>query len=77
MGYTVPPAIPKGIPGLQQVKHKNGRKRWVCKEGFIYEWDGQHAELEKYDRGGNHLGSFCPETGAKLKERVAGRKIEV
>jgi hypothetical protein len=51
------------------------RPRWKD-EDHIYEWDGQHGELEQYDLQGNHQGAFDWETGKRLKKAVPGRKVE-
>jgi hypothetical protein len=55
MTYTPPP---RDIPNLRRVKPKGGRARWRDNDGNIYEWDGQHATLEKYDPRGRHLGEL-------------------
>ena len=52
------------------------RKRWKDAEGNIYEWDYQHGSVEKYDRGGRHLGEFHPETAIILKFADPNRRIE-
>ena len=67
----------KYLESLQPVKRKGGRARWKDEDGFIYEWDSQHGELEVYDRNGNHVGVKDPNTGAWTKPRKRGRFIEV
>jgi hypothetical protein len=52
------------------------RKRWKDNDGQIYESDSQHGTIEIYDRQGNHLGEFDPDTGLKVGEKVNGRKVE-
>jgi hypothetical protein len=42
----------------------------------ILEWDSRHGRLEVYDKGGNHLGEFDPNTGEQLKPPAPGRTIE-
>jgi hypothetical protein len=74
--YTPPPKVLPGFPEAKRVKQKTGRARWVDSNGDILEWDSMHAEVEKYDKKGNHKGSFDPETGEQLKPRVPGRETE-
>ena len=81
--FKHPPDKPAAFPKLILVKRKSGvrgggskRKRWQDRDGNLYEWDGRHGTLEKYNRRGEHLGEFDPDTGDKLKARVPGRRIE-
>ncbi len=71
-----------GIPGLRMVPSRTPtrgggalRRRWVDRRGNIYEWDSQHAALEKYNSRGEHLGEFDHLTGAQIKPAVRGRHI--
>jgi hypothetical protein len=83
MSYISPPSILKAFPDAQPVRPKTFirgtgklRKRWKDGEGNIYEWDYQHGSVEKYDRGGRHLGEFHPETGMLLKSADLNRWVE-
>lgn len=74
MIYVPPPRILTAFPNAKSVKPKTPvqrggglRKRWKDEEGNLYEWDSRHGSVEKYDRKGNHLGEFDPETGEQLK----------
>lgn len=77
---------PKGLlafPDATRVRVKSGvqgggkkRTRWKDRKGRIYEWDSQHGAVEMYDRQGNHLGEYNPETGEQTKPAKPGRKIE-
>lgn len=46
-------------------------------EDFIYEWDYQHGRVEKWTKGGQHLGDFDPGTGAQVGTARKDRKIEL
>jgi hypothetical protein len=55
----------KGIPNLRKAKKKTSvqgggkkRARYEDKKGNIYEWDYRHGTLEKYNKGGKHLGEY-------------------
>jgi Cytotoxic len=83
MSYISPPSVLNAFPEAQQVRPKTFirgtgklRKRWKDKENNIYEWDYQHGSVEKYDRGGRHLGEFHPETGLLLKPADPNRRVE-
>ncbi|MBY0370428.1 hypothetical protein K2X33_07060 [bacterium] len=75
--YKPPPPTAPGIfGGLERVPAKSPsyRPRYKDKDGNIYEWDGQHGDLEKYNsRGKKHEGSFDPETGKQTRPPVKGR----
>jgi len=43
----------------------------------IYEWDRLHNDIEMYNSRGEHLGTIDPRTGLKIKDAVAGRKINL
>lgn len=71
--YTPPPKNIEAMPQLRPAKPKTPvqgggglRKRWVDDKGRIYEWDSQHAELEKYTKNGRHLGAVDPKTGLDI-----------
>ncbi|PSS59020.1 colicin E3/pyocin S6 family cytotoxin [Pseudomonas sp. BBP2017] len=49
------------------------RSRWKDRKGKIYEWDSQHGAVEIYDKQGNHLGEFDPDTGEMTKPPKPGR----
>jgi hypothetical protein len=51
-------------------------KRWKDRNSNIYEWDGQHGQLEKYDPRGRHLGEFDPDTGIQTKRADPTRSIK-
>jgi hypothetical protein len=82
------PAPPKGganqLPGFPdavRVSEKSTvqgggklRARWADPDGNIYEWDYQHGTVEKYNKRGQHLGEYDPNTGAQTKPPAPGRK---
>ncbi|MBI4405538.1 MAG: hypothetical protein HY537_15350 [Deltaproteobacteria bacterium] len=78
----VPPAVPAAFPDLTPARQKTPRPggglrtRWKDGEGNIYEWDYQHGRLEKYDRRGNHLGEYDPNTGQQTKPLDPTRSVE-
>ena len=43
----------------------------------IYDWDHTHNDIEVYSSRGEHVGTIDPVTGIKIKDAVAGRKINV
>jgi hypothetical protein len=72
----------KAFPDAKRAKPKTPvqgggglRKRWVGKDGSIYEWDSQHGTVEKYNKRGKHLGEFDPETGEETKSADPSRKV--
>ena len=82
-GPVPAPRVIRGIPGLQPARPKTPvqgggglRRRWNDLDGNIYEWDSRHGAIEKYDRGGDHLGEFDPETGVQLKPANRVYKVE-
>ena len=82
-GPVPAPRVIRGIPGLQPARPKTPvqgggglRRRWKDLDGNIYEWDSRHGAIEKYGRGGDHLGEFDPETGAQLKPANRAYKVE-
>ena len=57
-GYTPAPKELPGFPDARRVKPRTSvqggggmRARWEDKK-FIYEWDSQHGEVEKYNKKG-------------------------
>lgn len=82
MTYHSPPKVPGGFPELRRVKPKTPlrgggglRARWKDADGNLYEWDSRHGTVEKYDKRGNHLGEFDPDSGERVKASEAGRTI--
>jgi hypothetical protein len=79
--YIPPPKNLLAFPEAKKVKPKTFiaggglRKRWKDKN-YIYEWDSYHGKVEKYDKRGNHLGEFDPNTGEQTKLADYSRKIE-
>lgn len=72
MTYIAPP---RQIKWLKKVKPKSTRARWQDEAGNIYEWDGRHGMLEKYDSRGKHLGEYNI-FGNQTKEPDPKRTIE-
>ncbi len=73
--YTPPPRTLNGFPDARRVRPKGGRPRWKLPNGDIIEWDGQHGDLERYDKSGKkHKGSWDPQTGGQTKPKIPGRK---
>ena len=82
MSYIPPPKLLPAFPDAKIVKRRTPisggglRKRWED-EKFIYEWDSLHGRVEIYDKRGNHLGEFDPDTGEQTKLADPSRpKIE-
>jgi hypothetical protein len=82
-GYHPPPrslaAFPEAVPAQRKTAVQGGgslRKRWKDPDGFIYEWDSQHATVEKYTKKGRHLGEFDAETGVQTKPADPARTVE-
>ena len=65
------------VNGLQRLRSRGRRKRWLGANEQIYEEDTQHGELEKYNRRGRHEGSVDPDSGEIIKAPVKGRSIDV
>ncbi|WP_312177485.1 colicin E3/pyocin S6 family cytotoxin [Chryseobacterium sp.] len=61
--YTPPPKTLPGIPDAKPSGQRGGRKQWRDSNGTIYEWDGQHGEVEVYNKRGKHQGAKNPDTG--------------
>lgn len=61
--YTPPPKTLPAFPDAKPNGQRNGRKQWKDPNGTIYEWDGQHGEVEVYDKRGKHQGAKDPNTG--------------
>ncbi len=61
--YTPPPKTLPGIPDAEPSGQRGGRKQWRGSDGTIYEWDGQHGEVEVYNKRGKHQGAKDPNTG--------------
>jgi hypothetical protein len=72
--YT-PLPVPSIVDSLERLRHKGG-KRWRDADGFIYEHDPLHGDLEKYDRRGRHRGSVDPVTGVVTKPAERGRRLK-
>lgn len=47
------------------------RNGWKTDGTNYYKWDNLHNDIEKYDRGGRHLGSVDPSTGKVYRGRQA------
>lgn len=82
-GYHPAPKTLPGVPDAVRARRKTPvqgggalRERWVDRKGKIYEWDKRHGEVEVYDKRGNHQGVIDPNTGAKIKDAIPGRKVE-
>lgn len=73
MTYT-PLPTPSIVDSFERVKH-SGCKRWRDEDGFIYEHDTLHGDLEKYDSRGFHRGSVDPTTGELTKDAKRGRRL--
>ena len=72
-----------GFPGAQRTKAKTSvqggggmRARWLLPDGSILEWDSRHGAVEKYNKRGNHVGEFDPNTGAQTKPADKTRKVD-
>lgn len=79
--YVPPPERLPGFPDAERVRPKTrvaGRRRprWIDRGGNIYEWDFQHGTVERYNRRGEHTGEFDPNTGHRIGEAIAGRRVE-
>ena len=82
--YHTPPDKLPAFPSARKVKGKTPkqkgggvRKRWIDKDGYIYEWDSQHGAIEKYSRNGKrHIGEFDVLTGEQNKLADSSRKIQ-
>lgn len=81
MTYIPPPKLLPAFPNTRRVKGKTRikgggiRRRWEDSK-FIFEWDGFHGKVEKYNKRGNHLGEFDPVSGEQTKEPDPVRFIE-
>ena len=71
-----------GFPDAKRAKPKTAvqgggklRRRWIGKDGSIYEWDSQHGTVEKYNKRGKHLGEYDPVTGEETKPADPSRKV--
>jgi type VI secretion system secreted protein VgrG len=81
--YHKPPDSLPAFPEARLARRKSPskkrgglRKRWKDKK-HIYEWDAQHAKVEKYDKSGRrHLGEFDPNTGQRTKDPDPKRSVE-
>ncbi|KGF66149.1 S-type pyocin domain-containing protein [Pseudomonas lutea] len=73
-GYHPPPKELAAFPEAAPARRKGNRRRWESKKR-VYEWDYQHGAVEVYDKQGNHLGEFDPETGEQTGEAKPERKI--
>jgi hypothetical protein len=87
-GYEQPkvhPAPKDGLPAFPDAERVRGktqvqcggklRERWKDRD-FIYEWDAQHGTVDKYNKRGNHIGEFDPNTGQQTKPKDSKRRIE-
>jgi Cytotoxic len=76
---------PKSLPAFPDAKRttsktpiqrsRNLRPRWKDRD-YIYEWDGQHGAIEKFNKRGRHLGEFDHNTGIQTKPADQTRRIE-
>jgi len=58
--------------------YSHGERRCRSRDGaFLLTWDGQHGEIEVYDRFDRHLGARDAITGDWIKNAVRGRWIDV
>jgi hypothetical protein len=81
--YVPPPRTLPGFPDAELVSPKTPlpglpgklRKRWRSGKKIL-EWDYQHGRVEAYDKNGNHLGEFDPNTGQQTKNPDPSRKIK-
>jgi RHS repeat-associated protein len=75
--HPVPAEYKQTLPGFEKserLKHKQGaRPSWTLGKGKHAEWDFQHGEVEVYNKQGEHIGAFDPETGEIKKEGNAKR----
>jgi hypothetical protein len=80
-----PVPAPKELPGFPDAwrdKPKTPRPggglrpRWKDADGNIYEWDSQHGAVERYNKRGEHLGEYDPNTGARRKGPDRTRRVE-
>lgn len=78
-----PPRELKAFPGTEPATRKTPvqgggglRKRWVDRDGGIYEWDYQHGRVERYNKRGKHIGEFDAETGEQTKPADPDKKVE-
>jgi hypothetical protein len=69
-----PPDVLAHFPEAVWVRRKGNRQRWESKDR-IFEWDYQHGTVEVYDKRGNHLGEFDPDTGEKTGKAIPKRRI--
>jgi hypothetical protein len=80
--YVPPPKTLRAFPDAWRVPAKTpmpggGRRvRWKDPAGTIYEWDYQHGTVEMYDTRGRHLGEFDPDTGRRIKDANATRRVQ-
>ena len=54
--------------------HKNGRGRWKDKDGFLYEWDALHGEIEVYNPKGSISMFWIKMASKKTKMLKKGEK---
>jgi len=76
MAFIAPPERLKPFPEAERVKPRGRARRWSDGD-CLYEWDGLHGRIEKYDKTGRHLGEYHAETGELTKAAEPGRRIEV
>jgi hypothetical protein len=85
VGSHQPVKTPKALPAFPNAAREERktyvqgggamRGRWKDKD-YIYEWDSRHGRVEKYNKRGNHLGEFDPNTGAQLKPADPNKSVE-
>lgn len=51
--------------------------RWRHPDGWLFEWDQRHGNLEGYNKRGKHLGVFDVSTGERIGPPVRGRDVDV
>lgn len=71
-----PPDVLAHFPEAVWVRRKGNRQRWESKDR-IFEWDYQHGTVEVYDKRGNHLGEFDPDTGEQTGKAIPKRRITI
>lgn len=74
----VPRPTPCYLDEMDNFGVRGGRRVWRNPtEDRLYTWDGLHGEIEAFTLRGRHVGALHAVTGAKVKDAVRGRKIDV
>lgn len=76
MAFIPAPERLKPFPNAERVKPRGRARRW-SDDDYLYEWDGLHGRIEKYDKEGHHLGEYDAETGRLTKSAEPGRRIDI